>query len=387
MTCPGSVRLIERLVAAGRISANRSSGAADEGTAAHQVRGDALSLGLDAYDFIGTSLKINGVDYPCTEDTAAYLQPGMDWIREQPGDLIVEHKVDLGRWMPGQFGTLDTAVIDRRARRLVVSDLKYGAGIPVSPDMNRQLRIYALGVIDNFDLFDAVDEVLINIDQPRAGGMKFWPTTLTDLVAFGEEVRAAALAVDDPDAPLVASESACKFCGVRDDDAGCPAYNRWQLDNLGNAFDDLPDLDAEPQFPHPDAITPERRYYIVKHAHLATRWLADLHERSIDAARLGRPDPGSKLVAGQRGNRYFTDKAAAEAILVPALGDDAFSKSLIGIPDAEKQLAPTKRKPGDPDAWAKLSALIDQKEGKPILVPADDPRPPLASLKDEFDDL
>lgn len=387
MTCAGSPLLIDRLTAEGKINPRASSGAADEGTAAHQVRADCLEIGLDAYDFIGTSLKINGVDYPCDDTMADHLQVGIDWIREQSGQVIVERRVDLSHWMPGQFGTLDTAIINRPARKATTNDLKYGAGVPVSPENNKQLMIYSLGVVDNFDLWDVIDTFDIIIDQPRAGGLKFWSVSMADLLVFGEEVREAAKRTEDPDAPLVASEDGCKWCPVKDTDSGCPAYNRWQLDNLGSAFDDLPDLDAEPVFPHPDAITPERRYYIVKHAHLATRWLADLHERSIDAARLGRPDPGSKLVAGQRGNRYFTDKAAAEAILVPALGDEAFSKSLIGIPDAEKQLAPTKRKPGDPDAWAKLSALIDQKEGKPILVPADDPRPPLASLKDEFDDL
>lgn len=388
MVCTGSVRLIERLAAAGRIDPGKSSGAADEGTAAHQVRGDALEIGLDAYDFVGTSLKINGVDYPCTEEMAAYLQPGIDWVREQPGELIVEHQVTLDRWMPGQFGTLDTAVIDRVGRRLCVSDLKFGQHL-VDAEDNRQLRIYALGIIDNFDLFDAIDEVLINIDQPRAGGMKFWRVGLEELLAFGEEVRAAALAVDEPDAPLVASEKGCRYCPVRDDDAGCRAYNRWMLDTLGDAFEDLPDdIETEPTFPDPDLIDPSRRYWIVKHAHLATKWLADLHERSLTAARAGKPDPGSKAVLGQRGDRYFTDTTAAEEILVKALGGDAFQPpNLIGIPAAEKLLAPTKRKAGDPDAWSKLDALIDQPAGKPILVPADDERPALMSQRDEFDDL
>lgn len=389
MTCFGSTRLIERLAAAGRIDPGKSSVAADEGTAAHQVRGDCLELGLDAYDFVGTSLKINGVDYPCTEEMAAYLQPGIDWLREQDGDLIVEHKVDLGRWMPGQFGTLDAAVIQRRLRRAIINDLKYGAGVPVAAVGTRQLRIYGIGVLDNFDLWDEVDEIMFVIDQPRAGGMKFWTITTAELLEFAHEAKAAALRADEPDAPLAASEDACKWCPVRDDEAGCPAYNRWMLQILGDAFEDLPDdIETEPTFPDPDLIDPARRYWIVKHAHLATKWLADLHERSLTAARAGKPDPGSKAVLGQRGDRYFTDPVAAQEILVKALGGDAFQPpKLIGIPAAEKLLAPTKRKAGDPDAWAKLDALIDQPDGKPILVPVTDERPALTSLLDEFDDL
>lgn len=386
MVCPGSVRLIERLAAQGRVDPGRSSGAADEGTAAHQVRGDALMIGLDAYDFEGSSLVICGVEYPCDDDMANYLQPGIDWIREQPGELIVEHRVDLGRWMPGQFGTLDTAIIDRSARRLVVNDLKYGSGVPVAAEQNRQLRIYAIGVMDNFDLWGAIDEILIVIDQPRAGGMKFWSITATDLEAFAHEVKAAALLVDDPDAPLNPDEKACKFCPVRDDPVeGCPAYNSWMMDLFDGAFDDVPEDGSAPEMPDPDRITPERRYYIVRHSQLATQWLAKLHEMSLAAAEAGRPDPGSKVVAGQRGARFYRDADRAEEILVGALGpDDAYTRKIIGIPDAEKNLKPSKRKPGDPDAWAALSALIDQREGKPILVSADDPRPAIPSVDDIF---
>ena len=73
----------------------------------------------------------------------------------------------------------------------------------------------------------------------------------------------------------------------------------------------------------PDALTPARRYHIVRHAHLVRAWLADLHERSLDAALAGRPDPGSKAVAGQKGDRRYAHEEAARAILIGALGDRA----------------------------------------------------------------
>lgn len=384
--CHASVRLIEKLAAEGKVDLSRSSGAADEGTAAHQVCGDALELGLDAWDFLGSHITLNGVDYPCDEEVAAYLQPGIDWLRQQPGEMIVEHRVTLDRWMPGQFGTLDTAIIQRDRRRIITRDLKYGAGVDVSPVRNTQLLIYALGVVDNFDLYDAIDEVEIVIDQPRLGGMKHWTVSLDNLLAFGEEVRAAVEAIDAPDPQFHASEHSCGWCPVKDIEEGCPAYTRFLIDMLDD--DDLTDLDSEPALVDPDVITPERRWHIVKHAHLITRWLGKLHEDCLVAAKEGRPDPGSKAVMGQRGNRKFVDPVAAEAILSEVLGADAYLPAkLIGIPAAEKALKPGKRKPGNPVAWADLEALITQDEGRPILVPVDDERPAIRSLADEIEDL
>lgn len=382
MHCPGSVAFIEKLRAAGEIPQSSSSGAADEGTAAHQVRGDALELGLDAWDFVGTTLKINGVAYECTDDVAAHLQPGMDWVNEQPGELIVEHRVDLSAWLPDQFGTLDTAIIDREARVARISDLKFGAGVPVDAFENKQLRIYALGVIDNFDLYGKIDRVLINIDQPRAGGMKFWEVSIEDLLAFGEEVRAAGELASSPNAPIRPGADACLFCEAK---WHCDAYTAWMLDIAG--LDDLDDLTDEPKLPDPSKITPARRWYIVQHAHLVTKFLAKLHADSMEAAEAGKPDPGSKLVPGQRGNRKWRNPDRAERIMKISLGDDAYTRKVIPLTQAEKALAPGRKKVGNARAWGLLNKLITQDEGRPILVPASDPRNAIPSLTAGLDDL
>ena len=156
---------------------------------------------------------------------------------------------------------------------------------------------------------------------------------------------------------------------------------------LGDALAEMDDFDEEPVFADPLTIDPARRWYIVKHSHLATQWLAKLHEDSMTAAEAGNPDPGSKLVAGRRSNRRFADLEKAETIMVGALGDDAYTKKLKSLTDAEKELAPKRGKPGNPSAWASLSALITQDEGRPILVPADDARPALAPIAEALADL
>lgn len=99
-TCPGAIRLTEHIV-------KPSSVFAAEGTGMHIIRAECLELGMDPQDFLGHKLKVEGFEFEVNEDWCRWLQPGIDWVREQPGTLFVERRVDLSDWMPGQFGTAD----------------------------------------------------------------------------------------------------------------------------------------------------------------------------------------------------------------------------------------------------------------------------------------
>ena len=212
--------------------------------------------------------------------------------------------------------------------------------------------------------------------------MKFWSVTAEELEAFAHEVKAAAARVDDPNAPFVPDAKACLFCEAK---WHCDAYTAWMLDLAG--LDDLDDLTDEPKLPDPSKITPARRWYIVQHAHLVTKFLAKLHADSMEAAEAGKPDPGSKLVPGQRGNRKWRNPDRAERIMKISLGDDAYTRKVIPLTQAEKALAPGRKKVGNARAWGLLNKLITQDEGRPILVPASDPRNAIPSLTAGLDDL
>lgn len=388
MHCTASVTLLDDLSDRGVIDPSESSVFADEGTAAHEVRELCLNLGLDAYDYIGRTIYVNKVGYQVTYEMADHLQTGIDWIREHvDGELFVETRVDLSAWLPSNFGTLDAGWFNQKTRELGQLDLKYGAGEPVDPENNSQQLLYALGLWDRLGR-PAVDKVLIGIDQPRLGGLKFWDCEFDQMMAFAAEVESAYSEIGTDAAKFAPSKKACRWCKAKmpipsKGYMGCPAYNAQQLDVFQNAFDDL---DAPPVFP--ETLTPEKRAYVVEHAAEARAWLAAQHEASLEAALNGNPDPGLKAVTGQRGNRYFTDEKKAEAILVEALDQAAYRpKQIIGITDAEKLLKPGKRKQGNAAAWEALNELVDQPDGKPILVPESDPRPPLRPLVDQFDDL
>ncbi|OQM74917.1 DUF2800 domain-containing protein [Manganibacter manganicus] len=381
--CTASVAEIEKLRAEGRIPERDSSQFAAEGTVAHEVREMCLQFGLEPYHFVGETISADGFTFVVDDDMSRHLQTGIDWVREHTSSPSVEIKVDLSPWLPGQFGTCDTGFI--AGDLCTISDLKFGAGEPVDAVGNKQLRLYALGYW-HFKGRPAVKSVLMNIDQPRAGGMKFWEISLEELIEFGEKMKLVYADIAAGRVKFAPGTKACRWCPVKDQPEGCAARNKWLLDMIVDEFDDLEG--DEPKLLDASTITPERRWHIVKHAAEIRAWLAKLHEDSLQAALDGNPDPGSKAVEGDLGNRYFVDTKKAEALLVEALGDEAYKpREIIGITDIEKKVKPGRRKQGHPETWEELLKLVDRPPGKPKLVPADHAKPALTPLADAFDDL
>lgn len=393
-TCTASVALIDDLVGRGVIPAETTSIYAAEGTVAHEVRETCLTFGLEPYHFVGSVMSADGFTFTVDDDMARHLQIGIDWVREHTGSPAVEIRVDLSPWLPDQFGTCDTGWVEMieafpgdgvDARALVISDLKYGMGEPVDAVGNKQMRLYALGLW-HFLGRPEVDVVLMNIDQPRAGGMKFWEIPFSELLEFGEEMKAVYAKIVSGDVEFAPSDSACRWCPVKDAPGGCGARNKWLLEMVVDDFETI--RDDDPRLRDGLLITPELRWHIVRHAPTIRAWLAKLHEDSLAAALNGKPDPGSKAVAGDLGDRYFPDKAKAEKILVSAIGDKAYQpRELIGVGEIEKYVKPGRKKAGHPDAWEQLQELFDRKPGKPKLVPEHHAAPALVRWDDVFEDL
>jgi len=386
-TCTASVKLLDDLRDKDVIPARSSTIYAAEGTVAHEVREDCLNFGYEPHDFIGEWREADGFKFQVTEEMAEFLTPGIDWIREHTLTPDVEIRVDLSPWLPGQFGTMDGGWLSDDARTLYASDLKYGAGEPVSAEGNKQQKLYALGYW-HYKGRPAVEKLVVNIDQPRAGGMKFDEVSLDDLLLFGSEMAEVYKEIMSGETRFAPSLKGCRWCEAKKavpekGYLGCAAYHQWNESFLQGSVNGT----GVPQFPDPETLTPARRYHIVRHAKMVEKWLAELHSASLQAALAGEPDPGSKVVIGQRGNRYITDKELGAMVLREAMGAAAFKPpQMIPLTEIQTRLKPGKRKKGDAHAWAMIEALIDQPDGKPILVPETDPRPAVSGAVYEFDD-
>lgn len=373
MACPASV------AACASIPDDRSSVFAAEGTVAHEVRSNCLEWGFEAVDFLGQTMRADGFEFVVDEDMVDYLQQGIDWIRQQPGKLFVEHRVDLGRWLPGQFGTLDAGIVSPNL--IIIDDHKYGQGVAVSPVENEQLMIYALGFWDNIARHETdATEFLISIDQPRnSRGGGFWKTDLKTLLAFGDRVREAGLSTYDAKANFNPGVKQCYWCPFK---PSCDAHAAYNLDLVGQQFEDVDeaaDLGTPLCLPPPASLTPERRSIIIQHSKMIEDWLDRLYADTLADAQAGRPTPFLKAVEGRAGRRAWRDEALAEARLKRFLGDDAYSRKIISPAQAEKV--------GKAHWAASLSPMVTQPQGKPVLVPEGDARPALKTVDEKFDEI
>lgn len=364
MTCPGSVRLSDHFP-------ERSSAAADEGTALHALREKALLEGKDIIEYVGEDITVGDTEYEVTYEWERWLQPGIDWLRDQPGELLVEKRVHLDRWMPDQFGTVDTILLN--PGRITVCDFKGGIGLEVNPERNPQLMLYALGAWDAYSRDPGVEIELV-VDQPRVSGITTWTTTVPELLEFAEEAAAAALRTEDPDAPLNPSIEACRFCRVAEN-AGCPALHSYCFDLLNI---NTP-LTSELEMPRIDHMSPEQRSNVVLHAGMITKWLDSIKAFHLEEALKGNPTPGFKAVAKQGPRKWVNEKAAAALLEANMSKEEIYTQKLKSPAQLEK-IAGTK-------LWRAAEELIERSEGKPALVPESDKCDAIIPMLNLLDDL
>lgn len=380
MVCFGAPRMEDQFD-------DETSEYSSEGTAAHTVRERCLNQGKDVQDFVGEWIPADDMFFEVTQDWVMFLQPGIDRIRESKAEWIFEHRVTMEPWIPGGFGTLDAG--GYTPKMVIIDDLKFGRGVVVDAEQNKQLMIYALGFWKNYlQGRTKATQFILRIDQPRTLGKgSEWHVSLDELLEFSEEVEAAVAMVDEADAAdeddlpdyLHPTVKGCQFCRAARN-SGCKKLDAFVLDLLGLKFSDLTTLKKRaPTLPDIDEMTPERRSYVLMHQSLINGWLKNLHGAQLDAALRGQPTPGLKAVA-TLGDRAWVDPEQAEAFFRGKIPDkDLFTRNLKS-PAQLELLAGTR-------TWAKAEALIHRPDGRPALVPVSDKRDALIPMVNLLDDL
>lgn len=372
-----------------------------EGTCAHKVALMCLVENKPATAYIGRRVEVGPHEtYEFREDMAEPTQCYVDMVNTLPGEKFYEVAVLIGHITgeEGAEGTADAVCITEDLEEIICADLKFGMGVYVVAERNKQGMLYALGALAKFDVLGTVKRIRIIIHQPRISeAPSEWDCTVEELRAFGEEcsrrAKDAMIAfefrsnwiADGSLSYLTPGDEQCKFCKAK---ATCPALAKFVAETIGSDFHDI----ANPASTIPPINTPGLQVLCDDGA-LATRMKAsDLIEDWIKAVRAeverrllaSIPIPGYKLVQGRQGSRAWTDEKTAEDLLRKTFRlpiEEAFSLKLISPTQAEKVLKE------HPKRWAKCEPLITRAEGKLSVAPMSDKRAAVEvkSAEEDFD--
>lgn len=341
---------------------DQSSSYAQEGTCAHSLCEYLLKkgLGMEAENPIENLDFYNAEMQECAEGYRDYVLDLLEDAKKTCEDPIVrvEQQIQYERFVPGGFGTADCIIISDGVLNVV--DFKYGLGVEVSAVGNTQMRIYALGALEIFDVLYDIDRVKMTIYQPRKANISVDEISRDELYEWAETVlRPAAEETENGEGTFHTGEW-CRFCKARHI---CRERAKKNLEL------------AAYEFASPPLLSDEEITEILDKVDNLISWANDVKEYALQEAVAGKEWPGYKLVEG-RANRKFTDEGKV-ADAVKQAGYNPYDQKLLSITEMEKML-------GKKKFQEILGELCIKPQGKPVLVEAGDKRPPINSAKEDF---
>lgn len=375
MACPGSVALLRKVPRPG------SSVYAQEGTAAHELAEECLRSKKDPQDLLGQKwVDESGEEHEIEQEMVDAISEYVNLARKLIDGAVwysIERRFFLDSLNPPapMYGTADFVSISGDV--LEVVDLKYGKGVPVEVDSNKQLLYYALGAYVSVpqDILSRVKWVRMTIVQPRAfhkdGPIRSWEVPVARLLDFVMDLFEMAEEALKPGAPLAIGDH-CRWCDAR---GVCPEASRQALAVAQNEFRMLNDKPAPPD---PKLLTEAEIGAYMEKFGLVEDWMAGVREHAFQLLSRGVSVPGFKLV-DKRATRKWADENEVEKWIATAGHDPAklHSTKLLTPAQAEKALG--KKNPIPADLIAKVSSGYTMTE-------ATDPRPAakILAAADEF---
>lgn len=430
--CTGSIAMLE--ANRHRVPKEDRSIYSDEGTEAHDHAANIL-LGKVTLDAIPEKFQ---------EHVGAYVEHCRSV--SAGGFIEVEVQVPLF-YQSDATGTCDfVAYTDER---VVIRDLKYGAGVLVTSHENEQLAIYGLSwirqMIDD-GLADFAPDTVINIAvfQPRhreGAEQKPWVLTLAELENFCKDIDYAAIQAreglrrvqeklpcgsrDIAVAEILEAAPALKFAPSDGDGGAC----RWckakgfcearlnaavadiempQLE-MKELLAGMPDMTKEKKKMEPleraesmlsraadesgqldftaGVLTDDYLVRLFKSAKGITAFLDSVGEYLETRVMAGEKIPGLKLVLGREGNRAWTDEDAADKLLAQSGKLKMEERYKMSLISPTQAEAKLKDKIEQSTRFKNcFEKLIDRSPAKPVLALESDKRPAINSPVDDMPD-
>ena len=317
---------------------------------------EALEEKLDPWEMLETVAS-----YYCRFVFEDYLEA----LTEDPeAALLIEQKLKLTEYIPEGFGSSDAVLI--WGGTLQVYDLKYGKGVKVSAKANPQMRCYALGAwCGPGEMYD-LEQVKMTIIQPRLQWVSSDEMTVAELLRWAkEELRPAAVLAYQGGGEFVPGDH-CRFCNVA---ARCKALAA-NASKLNASRGDTALMTNEEVAEALRNIAPLKSY------------LAGLEAYALEKALEGQTFPGFKVVEGRSLRQISNQEEAMKVLKGAGFDEESYCKpkELKTISDLEKLL----KKKGFQEL---LGEYVIKPQGKPALVPDDDPRPALNSASSAMEDF
>ena len=366
MACTPSARLEQQFE-------NKTSQYAEEGTLAHELGELKLRKELEGLSTRSFNSKVKKIqenelytaDMPDYVDR--YVEICLERVSEAkaktPDALFkIEQRLDFSEWVPEGFGTGDFVIIADGT--MEVCDLKYGKGVPVSAENNKQMMLYALGAISEFSFLYDIEKVRMTIIQPRLDNISTFEVTVEDILKWAEEyVRPRSELAIKGEGEFVAGDH-CRFCRAK---SVCKARADKNLEL------------AKYDFQEPNTLDNNDIAYILSKVDELVNWASDLKEYALEQALNGEEFDGFKVVEG-RSNRKYTDVEVIATTLEQNGYTDIFKpKELLTLTNMEKLVG--KKKLNE-----LIGKYIEKPVGKPTLVPITDKREPYNPAKADFID-
>lgn len=354
--CPASVELCE-------LAPKRQDTAYSlEGTNAHALMEFSMNKAPAVRYYIGRE-KEHGLNFKVTEEMADHIQNFIDRVRWQfhqlPGAVMhVEKKFHLKHIHPDLFGTADVVIVQPFGKILVI-DLKYGAGVPVDPIENTQLLYYGLGASYGEDY----GSITLVIAQPRIEGGEWqeWETTPEYMTEFSKVLKQKALATQKKSPPFQEGDW-CRWCNA----AGiCPQLAKKSLVAAQTDF-----TEENAKLPEVTKLTDEQVVRVIEFEKTIAAWIGAVKEAAFLRLMSGEKIDGLKLVRG-KGSREWTD----EDVVKKSFGAKIMTEPKLMSPSqAEKVLG--KKAVGE---------YITSIQGGIQIAAASDKRAEVAHAQDDFE--
>lgn len=326
-----------------------------EGTLAHEVAEavarEKQGFGPKYYPDWGPDTT-TGEMYDCAMGYADYIQ---ELTKSDDAIVLLEQRVDFSPWVPEGFGTCDCILIQGDV--LTIIDYKYGQGVPVSAVDNPQMKLYALGALNDYGIAMDVTQVEMHIYQPRINNISTCSLMVEDLLEWAEkDVKPVAAKAAKGKGGYKAGAH-CKFCPhagrCRELTKTCTEYV--ETHSLRVAV---------------PVLAPHEVAEVLQMEGLVTLWLKKVKSQALTDLMEGREIPGWKVVEGKLGHRKWSDEQAVLAKLAEARYnfEDITETKLLSPAAMDKAI-------GKKKVVELLDGMIDRSPGAPIIVPASDKRP------------